>query len=88
MMTHYVYILECGNGKCGKPTYYTGYTSHLISRYLMHCSGKGAKYTRGRGPLDLVYVEEWPDKSSALKREAAIKKLTHKQKKKLIYERS
>jgi len=85
-MTHYVYILECENGESEKPTYYTGYTLHLISRYILHCAGKGAKYTRGRGPLNLVYVEEWPDKSSALKREAAIKKLTHNQKKKLIYE--
>jgi len=79
-MTHYVYILECG-----KPTYYTGYTLHLISRYMLHCSNKGAKYTKGRGPLNLVYVEEWPDKSSALKREYQIKKLKRKQKEKLIY---
>lgn len=83
-MSYYVYILECENGECGKPTYYTGYTNHLISRYILHCNGKGAKYTKGRGPLNLVYVEEWIDKSSALKREYQIKKLTRKNKLKLI----
>ena len=83
-MAHFIYILECGNGECGKPTYYTGYTNNIINRFLKHCSGTGAKYTRGRGLLNLVYVEEWPNKSSALKREVAIKKLTRKNKLKLI----
>jgi len=78
--THYVYILECGDG-----TYYTGYTIHLIDRYIKHCSGKArCKYTRGRNPLDLVYFEIHPNKSSALKREYQIKKLSRKDKLKLI----
>ncbi len=77
--SHFVYILECKDN-----SFYCGYTTHLIKRYLLHCSGKGAKYTRGRGPLDLVYVEEWPDKSSAMKREYQIKQLTRKQKEMLI----
>lgn len=84
MKIHYVYILECENGECGKPTYYTGYTNNIIRRFLKHCSGTGSKYTRGRGPLDLVYIEEWPDKSSAMKREYFIKKMSRKNKLKLI----
>lgn len=85
-MNYFVYILECGNGECGKPTYYTGYTNNIITRFLKHCSGTGAKYTKGRGPLNLVYVEEWPNKSSAMRREYEVKQLKKKQKEKLIYE--
>ena len=81
MKNHYVYILECND-----KTYYTGYATDLIRRLIQHCSGKGAKYTRGRTPLDLVYVEEYKTKSEALKREYKIKQLTKKQKKKLIYD--
>jgi putative endonuclease len=79
--THYVYIIKCGDG-----TYYTGYTIHLINRYIAHAAGKGAKYTKGRGPLDLMYYEMYDTKSEAMKREYRIKQLTHKQKTKLIYE--
>lgn len=78
---HYVYIIKCGDG-----TYYTGYTIRLITRYIQHCVGKGAKYTRGRGPLDLMYYEMYDTKSAAMKREYKIKQLTHKQKKELINE--
>ena len=78
-MNHFVYILKCGDG-----TFYTGYTIHLIQRYLAHCSGRGAKYTRGRGPLDLVYVEEYKTKSSAMKREYQVKKMKRKSKLKLV----
>ena len=74
-----VYILECGDG-----TLYTGITDDLSRRQKAHESGKGAKYTRGRGPLTLVHTEELPDKSAALKREAAIKKLTRAEKLKLL----
>lgn len=74
-MTHFVYILKCGDG-----TYYTGYTNHLITRYIKHCCGEGAKYTRGRGPLDLVYAEEYKTKSEALKREYQIKQMKRKNK--------
>lgn len=75
----YVYILRCGDG-----TYYTGSTTDLKRRIAAHQSGKGAKYTRGRGPVELVYQEQWEDWPSALRREAAIKRLTRAQKNALI----
>lgn len=75
----YVYILRCGDG-----TFYTGSTDDVERRLAVHRSRKGAKYTRGRGPLELVYQEALPDRSSALRREAAIKKLTRAQKERLI----
>ena len=75
----YVYILRCGDG-----TFYTGSTDDVERRLAVHRSGKGAKYTRGRGPLELVYQEALPDRSSALRREAAIKNLTRAQKERLI----
>jgi putative endonuclease len=78
-MTYYVYIIECGDR-----TYYTGYTIDIIRRFNLHLCGKGAKYTRGRTPLELVYVEEYPTKSKAMKREYQIKKMTRKQKVELI----
>ncbi len=71
----YVYILHCKDD-----TLYTGWTNDLQHRLAMHQSGKGAKYTRGRGPLVLVYSEELPGKSEALKREAAIKRLSRDEK--------
>ena len=75
----YVYILRCGDG-----TFYTGSTDDVERRLAVHRSRKGAKYTRGSGPLELVYQEALPDRSSALRREAAIKKLTRAQKERLI----
>lgn len=80
-MSYFVYILRCGDG-----TLYTGSTDNIERRLAVHQSGKGAKYTRSRGPLTLVYQEELPDKSAALKREAAIKKLTRPQKLQLLKE--
>lgn len=80
-MNYFVYILRCGDG-----TLYTGSTDNVERRLAVHQSGKGAKYTRSRGPLTLVYREELPDKSAALKREAAIKKLNRTQKLNLIAE--
>jgi len=74
----YVYMLRCGDD-----TLYTGITDNVERRFAAHCAGKGAKYTRGRGPLKLVYTEKQPNKSSALKRELAVKKLTRPQKEKL-----
>ena len=74
-----VYILRCGDGSL-----YTGITTDIQSRLEAHSSGKGAKYTRGRGPLELVYAEECPDKSTALKREMAIKHLSRAEKLELI----
>ena len=79
MTPWYVYILRCGDS-----TLYTGITDDIPRRLAAHRSGKGAKYTRGRGPLELVYQEEVPDKSAALRREIAIKRLTRTKKEKLI----
>lgn len=79
MAPWYVYILRCGDG-----TLYTGITDDVPRRLAAHRSGKGAKYTRGRGPLELVYQEQVPDKSAALKREIAIKRLTRPEKETLI----
>ena len=70
-----LYILECKDG-----TYYTGITDDLERRLAAHSSGKGAKYTRGRGPLVLRYTERCTDRSAALRRECEIKKLRREQK--------
>lgn len=79
-MGHFVYILSCADG-----SYYTGYTTEVEQRLLTHNAGKGAKYTRGRLPVKLVYSEEFSDKASALRREWEIKhKYTRKEKEKLI----
>ena len=75
----YVYILRCSDS-----SYYTGWTNDLDQRLLMHNSGKGAKYTKSRLPVELIYFEKCADKSEALKREYAIKQLTRKEKEKLI----
>lgn len=74
-MGWFVYILRCGDG-----TLYTGITDDVEKRLAAHRAGKGAKYTRGRGPLEPVYVEEQPDKPSALRREISIKKLPRQKK--------
>lgn len=74
-MAAFVYMLRCKDGSL-----YTGWTNDLEHRLAMHNSGRGAQYTRGRGPLELVYSEELPDKEAALRRECAIKKLRREQK--------
>ena len=74
-----LYMLRCRDGSL-----YTGITTDVEKRLEMHRSGKGAKYTRGRGPLELVYQEECGDHSSALKREIQIKALSREQKELLI----
>ena len=74
-----VYILRCGDG-----TLYTGISNDVESRLKAHQSGKGAKYTRGRGPLEMAYQENCGSYSDALKREAQIKKLTKREKEQLI----
>ena len=71
----YVYLLRCADG-----TYYTGWTNDLTRRLAAHNSGRGAKYTRVRRPCTLVYCEEAADRSAALRREAAIKKLSRAEK--------
>ena len=75
MKTWTLYILECNDGSL-----YTGITDDLERRLAMHRSGRGAKYTRGRGPLKLRYLEECPDRSAALKREIAVKRLSKAEK--------
>lgn len=75
----YCYIVECADG-----TYYTGWAVDPEKRVDVHNKGRGAKYTKMRLPVKLVYVEEQPDRSSALKRERAIKKMTREKKQKLF----
>ncbi|HCX04177.1 MAG TPA: hypothetical protein DHM42_06775 [Clostridiales bacterium] len=78
---YYVYILKCRDN-----TLYTGYTNNIKDRIQTHNSGKGAKYTRGRLPVELKYFEEFEDKGEALKREHEIKKLSREDKVLLIQE--
>ena len=75
---HYTYMLKCKDG-----TYYTGYTNDLGRRIKAHNEGKGAKYTKGRGPVELIYYEEYEEKSIAMRREWEIKRLTKSQKEEL-----
>ncbi len=77
----YVYLLRCKDD-----TLYCGITDDILRRIAAHNAGKGAKYTRGRGPVELVYQEELETYSDALRREYAIKQLTRQQKRKLIGE--
>ncbi|GEQ17268.1 MULTISPECIES: GIY-YIG nuclease family protein [Clostridium] len=76
---NYVYIVECSDG-----TLYTGWTNNLDKRIEQHCNGTGAKYTRGRGPVTLVYHEEFNDKRDAMRREYEIKRYSRINKLKLI----
>lgn len=77
--THLVYMLKCKDN-----TLYTGYTNNLSHRVMMHESGKGAKYTRGRGPFEVVHIEDFPTKEEALRREYEIKQLSRAEKEELI----
>lgn len=76
---YYAYMLRCADG-----TIYCGYTTDPLRRTAEHNGGRGAKYTRSRLPLELVFVECFPTKSEAMKREAALKKLNRAQKLMLI----
>lgn len=78
---NYTYILECRDG-----TYYTGWTTDIDHRIKMHNSGQGAKYTRSRVPVKLVYLEASETKQRAMQREYAIKHLTRKEKERLVTE--
>lgn len=75
----FTYIVECSDG-----TLYTGWTNHLEERMKTHNEGKGAKYTRPRLPVRLVYYETFATKQEAMKREYAIKQLKRGEKEKLI----
>ena len=79
----YLYILRCGDGSL-----YTGITTDVPARLEAHRCGKGAKYTRGRTPLELVYRETCGTHSHALKRELEIKKLSRQEKQLLIGEKA
>jgi len=76
---NYVYIVKCSDN-----TFYTGWTNNLEKRIEAHSNGTGAKYTKGRGPVELVYVEEFKDKKEAMRREYAIKQYSRKKKEILI----
>lgn len=78
-MTYYVYLLECAD-----ETLYCGYTDNLEKRVKTHNAGKGAKYTRARLPVKLVYSETFTEKSEAMKREAQIKTFSRAQKLSLL----
>jgi len=78
-MPFFCYMVECADG-----TFYTGWTTDPERRVKTHNAGRGARYTKMRRPVKLIYVEELLDKSSALKRERAIKKLPRKKKEQLL----
>jgi predicted GIY-YIG superfamily endonuclease len=78
-MTWFVYILRCADD-----SFYTGITNDLARRCLQHNKGTASRYTRGRCPVRLVYQEPHPHRSGALKREAAVKALTRRQKEALL----
>lgn len=76
---HYVYVLSCADD-----TLYTGYTTEVARRVAEHDAGEGAKYTRGRTPVELVHVESLESKSAAMSREYAIKQLSRTEKERLV----
>ena len=76
---YFVYVLLCVDGSL-----YTGSSNDVVSRFLVHLTGKGSKYTRSHKPLKIVYQEEFASKSEALKREIEIKKWNHDKKIKLL----
>lgn len=79
MEQNYTYLLRCADG-----TFYCGWTNHLKERVRIHNEGRGAKYTKGRRPVELVYYEEFATRQEAMKRECAIKRLSRKDKQLLI----
>ncbi|MFB6184400.1 MAG: GIY-YIG nuclease family protein [Haloarculaceae archaeon] len=79
MAGHYVYVLRCSDD-----TLYTGYTTDVERRVREHDAGEGAKYTRGRTPVELVHVESFDSKSAAMAREYEIKRLSRAEKESLI----
>lgn len=79
MSEHYAYVLECADG-----TYYTGYTTDPERRLREHNAGEGAKYTRGRTPVELAHVETFDSRSAAMSREYEIKSLARSEKERLV----
>jgi putative endonuclease len=76
---HYVYVLECADGSL-----YTGYTTDVARRVAEHNAGEGAKYTRGRTPVDPVHIEAFETRSAAMSREYEIKQLSRPEKDRLV----
>lgn len=81
MKTHYIYIVRCADG-----SFYTGYALDPVHRVQVHNFGKGAKYTRSRLPVELIYTEQFDTATEAHRREWQIKQLTRRQKEALIAE--
>lgn len=81
MTVSYIYVVEYAD-----KSFYTGYTTDIVRRIKLHNAKKGAKYTRARGPVTLVYFEEYETKSEATKAESSFKKLTRMQKEQYIFE--
>ncbi|HEY3311928.1 MAG TPA: GIY-YIG nuclease family protein [Anaerolineales bacterium] len=81
-MPYFCYIVKCVDG-----SFYTGWTTDPARREKQHNAGTGARYTRTHRPVQMVYIEEQPDRTSAIKRELAIKHLTHEKKDKLVNSR-
>ncbi|WP_372608187.1 GIY-YIG nuclease family protein [Halorientalis litorea] len=79
MSDHYVYVLRCADD-----TLYTGYTTDIERRVREHERGDGAKYTRGRTPVDLVHVERFDSKSAAMSREYELKQYSKAEKERLV----
>jgi putative endonuclease len=75
----YIYIVRCADG-----TLYTGWTTDVARRVAEHNAGRGARYTRQRGPVELVYSEVQPDRSAAMKREEEIKRRGRRYKERLL----
>jgi Predicted endonuclease containing a URI domain len=80
-MGHCVYLLECSDDR---GSFYIGYTTDLTRRLAEHNAGNGAKYTRGRTPVTVRYVEYWPSKSAAMSREWELKQRSRTAKKRLV----
>ncbi|USZ69581.1 GIY-YIG nuclease family protein [Halorussus salilacus] len=83
MTDHWAYVIECDDG-----SFYTGYTTDLERRVREHDRGEGAKYTRGRTPVELVHAERFGSKSAAMSREYEIKQLSRVQKERLVADES
>jgi putative endonuclease len=81
-VSHYVYVLACADD-----TFYTGYTTDPERRVAEHDAGEGAKYTRGRTPVELVHLESYGTRSEAMSREYEIKGLSRAEKERLVGER-
>ena len=79
MTDHWVYVLECSDS-----SFYTGYTTDVERRVAEHDAGEGAKYTRGRTPVELVHTEQFDTRSAAMSREHEIKQLRRREKERLV----